>query len=358
MIDDNATRKGIYSQIEKLVAFKIHHLIFWLIYFFFWVYFYSDVYEDISVLYKVTGIYLVAHASIYYISQYVLVPKILKPKNAILFILSFIILAILTSFWMYGVLVYLMAFNLSEYFKASFFQVLVIFTLSNIFTSGILLAIKSFLDNRKLIRQSEQMEKEKLQTELQYLKSQVNPHFLFNTINSIYVLIRMDPEKASETLIKLSNLLRSQLYEFSVDRIDIQRELAYLENYIELEKIRKGDRLNLELNFEGELEDFQIAPLMLIPFLENCFKHISSYSDRPNIVKVFIRRIGDWLEADFYNTYEKESISQSDYIGGIGLANIKRRLDLIYPKRYKLEIKEGESDFTVNLKIKISGYEN
>lgn len=358
MTDIRSTSSGFSNFIEKLANLKVHHLLFWILYFFFWVYFYSEVYDDIFLLYQVTALYLVAHASIYYISQYVLIPKVLKPKNSILFILGFLGLCVLMAIWMYGMMHIVLPTDPSEIFKASYFQIIVIFSLSNIFTSGILLSIKSFLENRKLIRQSELMEKEKLQTELQYLKSQVNPHFLFNTINSIYVLIRMDPEKASETLIKLSNLLRSQLYEFSVDRIDIQKELEYLENYIELEKIRKGERLDLSLNFEGELEDFKIAPLMLIPFLENCFKHISSYTDKPNIVKVNIKRIGDWLEADFFNTCEKENSKQVGYLGGIGLANIKRRLALIYPKRHSLEIIKGEGEFRVNLKIKISEHEN
>jgi two-component system, LytTR family, sensor kinase len=186
-----------------------------------------------------------------------------------------------------------------------------------------------------------------------FLKSQVNPHFLFNAINSVYVLIRINPELASETLIKLSNLLRSQLYDFSAEKIKIQQELEYLKNYIELEKIRKGERLQLTFE-EGEgLEDFSIAPLVLIPFLENCFKHLSTHTDRPNVVKVKIGLEGNFLLAYFYNTTEPKGKNQVRNTGGIGLVNIKRRLELLYPKAHWLETNETEDNYEVNLKIRI-----
>jgi len=261
-------------------------------------------------------------------------------------------------FMKYGISLTL-ALDLEKFFQASTIQVLFVYFSSNVFTGGILLAVKGFWENRKTIRQNELREKERIESELNFLKSQVNPHFLFNAINSVYVLIRIDPDKASETLIKLSNLLRSQLYEFTTDEIDIQQELEYLENYIELEKIRKGDRLKVVFEKGEGLEDFSIAPLLLIPFLENCFKHLSSHTDQANIVKVKIEFLKGVLSAYFYNTKEeqhKKKMGQT--VGGIGLKNIQRRLELLYPKKHQLEIKENPDSFEVNLQIKIESHED
>jgi two-component system LytT family sensor kinase len=343
----------LFDLIEKLNDWKVHHIIFWIAYFFFWVFLYQGFYTDIILLYKVTGVYLIAHAFIYYFTHYYLASRLLKHRSSYILILCFFLTSFLVAIGMYILLKWVISIDLENLFSASSLQVIFVFTTSNIFTPGILLAIKSFMENRKFIRKTELLEKQRLETELQFLKSQVNPHFLFNTINSIFVLIKIDPDKASETLIKLSNLLRSQLYEFSADKINIEKELEYLDNYIELEKIRKGNRLSLEFEKEGILEGFQLAPLMLIPFLENCFKHLSTHTDRPNVVKIKIKRNSDGLEATFYNTSEPTGGDKPNSTGGIGLANIKRRLELVYPNWYSLDIHKGKDEFTVNLKLRL-----
>jgi sensor histidine kinase YesM len=143
------------------------------------------------------------------------------------------------------------------------------------------------------------------------------------------------------------------LYDFSAEKIEITQELEYLKNYIELEKIRKGERLELTFE-EGEgLEDFSIAPLVLIPFLENCFKHLSTHTEKPNVVKVKISLNGDILSAYFYNSTEPKGKNQVRNTGGIGLVNIKRRLELLYPKSHWIETKAENNSYEVNLKIKI-----
>lgn len=340
----------LIATLESLIRFKIHHLLFWVLYFLFWTSFYRVNYADPFLLYKITAVYLFAHAAAYYLSQYLLIPK-LYTKNALLFVLAFGLLAVVLGLVMYGILSILIPNQLEAYFQGTTLQIIGIFTMSTLVISGVMLAIKSVIENKKIARKTEQQEKERLQSELQFLKSQVNPHFLFNTINSIYVLIKMDPDKASDLLIKLSNLLRAQLYEFSVDKIDIRRELDYLDNFIELEKIRKGNRLKLEFLKEGQLQGFELAPLMLIPFLENTFKHLSSYTDRPNLIQIRISRKGNLLEAEFFNTCDSNRKTE---VGGIGLQNIKRRLELVYPGRYQLKLQPGENEYLVNLKIDIS----
>lgn len=347
---NTSSGQPLYNFIQKLYLRKVHHVIFWLIYFTFWVNFYSSYYKDISQLYQVTGVYLLSHASIYYFSYYYLIPKFLKKYNAILFVILFLSFCLIMGNLMYLFINAIFNQRLEEFFQSNYYQAVFFFTFSNIFTGGMLLAIKSFFDHRKIIKQHETMEKVRLESELQYLKAQVNPHFLFNAINSVYVLIRIDPEKASETLIKLSNLLRSQLYEFTTDKISIEQELDYLENYIELEKIRRGDRVSIKTEFDGELEGFDIAPLLLIPFLENCFKHLSTFTDRENKISIRITREIDTLKAYFYNTCESYPTDKS--LGGIGLQNTKRRLELLYPKNHILEAHGNPESFEVNLEIK------
>lgn len=353
------------SNIEKSLEFinwlgfifgkyKIHHVLFWITYFVFWVSVYQNLYKDINQLFLVTGFYTVSNAGVYYISQYLLMPKLRKTKFAILFIPAFFILAAIFSLFMKYGISFTLSMNLEEFFQASTLQILFVYFSSNVFTGGILLAAKGYLENRKTIRQNELKEKERIESELNFLKSQVNPHFLFNAINSVYVLIRIDPDKASETLIKLSNLLRSQLYEFTTDSIDIQQELEYLENYIELEKIRKGERLKVIFEKGEGLEDFSIAPLLLIPFLENSFKHLSSHTDQENLVKIQLAFSKGRLSAIFFNTKDNQKKPADPKQGGIGLKNIRRRLEILYPKKHTLEIMEQPDSFEVKLEININ----
>ncbi len=351
----NSTLK--FSPLGILLEYKFHHILFWLLYYSFWVWVYKDMYAVFSQLLWVTGFYTLSHAGIYYLSQYVLIPKLAK-VSLFLFVVTYIGLCALASGFMYLGISLVIELDMENFFKASTFQILMYYFSSNIFTPGILLAIKGNIDNRKIARRNQLKEKERLESELNFLKSQVNPHFLFNAINSVYVLIRIDPEKAADTLIKLSNLLRSQLYEFSSDKINICQEMDYLENYIELEKIRKGERVNIHLEKGEGLENFSISPLLLIPFLENCFKHLSSFTEKPNDIKVKLERKSGYLNAWFFNTTEGKRNNNVDNIGGIGLKNIKRRLALLYPNRHSLEIRELEGTFEVDLRIKLDSNEN
>ncbi|RZS97372.1 histidine kinase [Cecembia calidifontis] len=336
---------------DFLTKKTVYHPFFWMVYFVFFYFAYNNLYEDKTFLSVLIIIYGISHFGMYYIFQYSPLKDWMKTKKFWLVPLVFIFLAIVFGYLIYLLMSLIFDRDLNQEFQSSTFSIIVYMVTSNIFTPVIFLGLKAQKENRKSRILEDKREKERIKNELHYLKSQVNPHFLFNTINSIYVLIKIDPEKASETLIKLSNLLRSQLYEFSVERIDIQKELEYLENYIELEKIRKGNRLDFKLEKEGELQGFQIAPLVLIPFLENCFKHLSTHLDRPNIIRVKIKRQGNTLEAEFFNTSESIAQNQQNTMGGLGLANIKRRLELVYPDQYELNIRKGEGDFNVNLKI-------
>ena len=210
---------------------------------------------------------------------------------------------------------------------------------------------KEWLKDRRI---KQQLEKEKLVTELNYLKAQINPHFLFNGINSVYHLIDSNAELAKTTLHKFSNLLRYQLYECNDDLIPLRQELEYLENFIGLEQLRKGS--DVKINWEINTDDYQqkIVPLLLTPFIENAFKYLSHHLEsEKNILNIQLDIEEGKLDLQVSNTFEKRE-KTNEKSGGLGLKNVKRRLALLYPNQHQLDIQEEGNQFKVKLNINLN----
>lgn len=334
-----------------LFRYKIHHVLGWIVYFSISAVGYYSYYTNKVDLLLVTLVYIVSHALMYYISQHLIAPLSFKIGKFWLFFFSFAGLGFFLSCLMYLFIFLILGEKMTRYFGENFWQVFPVFLISNFFMGGLLIGVKSIIDRIRQQKLDKKKKEESLLSELNYLKAQVNPHFLFNTINSVYVLIKIDPDRAAEMLIKLSDLLRSQLYDFSEKHIRIEEEINYLENYIELEKLRKAHRVEVTVEKNGNLTGFSLPPLLLIPFLENCFKHLSSYTDQPNKVFLRIERTEKGLDIEFINTYDAEPSPQK---GGIGLANIQRRLTLLFPKQHQLSIQKQDGLHKVNLKLNIS----
>lgn len=199
------------------------------------------------------------------------------------------------------------------------------------------------------------LEKENLETELKYLKSQINPHFLFNTINSIFALIPKNPDLASESLANFSNMLRYQLYECNDEKIELAKELQFIENFIDLEKLRL-DHGHTEMHFSIENSTTKkqtLAPFILIPFIENAFKHVSKGKGQKNFIRMNLKANDKALELKIENSYtasaqQSQDVSQSS---GIGLKNVNRRLNLIYGPKHLLTHRSLKNKFSVILKI-------
>lgn len=189
---------------------------------------------------------------------------------------------------------------------------------------------------------------EHLNSEINYLKAQVNPHFLFNSLNTLYVQIDEQNTTAKETLEKISEMLRYQLYECNNHLINIEKELAYIENYIDLQRLRKEENFKISYQYGNDVKDFEIAPLLIIPFVENAFKHLSNFKERENIVNVTIQKESNRLVCNFFNTKPDVQKKNGE---GIGLKNVKRRLELLYPNKYNLQINEQASAYEVTLTI-------
>lgn len=188
-----------------------------------------------------------------------------------------------------------------------------------------------------------------LQSELKYLRNQINPHFLFNMLNNANVLIRKNPAEASQVLFKLEDLLRYQINDSSREHVSLSSDIRFLNDFLNLEKIRR-DKFTFSLAKEGEIKTVTLPPLLFIPFVENAVKH-NFDSENPSYVYLFFGVHDEQLVFRCENSKPMTTISGSttDVVGGIGLTNIQRRLELLYPNRHRLEIYEQERTYSVNL---------
>jgi LytS/YehU family sensor histidine kinase len=213
-------------------------------------------------------------------------------------------------------------------------------------------AFKLMMDYTKMQQRMVEMAKEKAEAELNFLKSQINPHFLFNSLNSVYFLIEKNNVEARGALHKFSDMLRYQLYEMNDDKVPVEKEIQYLQDYIDLQKLRKDDNYVIEFNCSPYVKGFLIEPLLLIPFIENAFKHISHYKNQLNFIKIQLTMFKD--EFNFRIENSKEPLEKlTEKHSGIGLVNVKRRLALLYPEKHQLKISNGIDLYHVELNIKI-----
>lgn len=230
--------------------------------------------------------------------------------------------------------------------------------LMNTLSSGvIILLISGFikLANSLLIseKQKKALENERLNAELNFLKLQINPHFLFNTLNSIYSQAHLKSEQTEYSILKFSQIMRYVLYDSTTGKIPLKKDLEYIRNYIDLQKLRISKNITIQYDVTGITSDLLIAPLLLITFIENAFKHGISYSS-PSAIDIRIGVTGTDLTLTVGNTIVRNPLHNRDSAGGgVGLVNARRRLDVLYPGRYLLDISDNNSIYVVNLKISL-----
>lgn len=212
---------------------------------------------------------------------------------------------------------------------------------------GANLGIKVYMRTRNDHRKLELLEKQNLEHQLEYLKYQINPHFFMNTLNNIHALVDIDPQKAQETIRELSKMMRFVLYEGDKRGVPLSKEFEFVRNYTRLMQLRYTDKVELTINVPTEAPDKTIPPLILISFIENAFKHGISYQ-HPSFVAINIRVESTTLHFSCSNS-KAECTNQGK--GGVGLENVKKRLDLLYDKRYTLRIKDEADIYSVELKI-------
>ena len=211
--------------------------------------------------------------------------------------------------------------------------------------------IKFTIDRFDLESKQKQLENEKLMTELNYLKAQINPHFLFNTLHNLNSLVYTGSSAANDVIIKLSNIMRYMIYEASKQQVALQQEVAYLEDYIHLESIRFDHGVNIEFEKKGDFAKVMIAPLMLVTMVENAFKHGIRNDGKANWIKIKLEGSDNALDFTVSNTIA--DVDSTRLPSGFGLENLKRRLQLSYPDAHRLQIDQENNVYRVQLKIKL-----
>lgn len=194
---------------------------------------------------------------------------------------------------------------------------------------------------------------EQLQTELKFLKSQINPHFLFNALNNIYALSALDSDKTQESIAHLSDMLRYVLYDSEQDLVSIKKELNYIEDYLQLSALKSSEVYPITTDFTLDNEEQQIAPMLFIPFIENAIKHSYIEQGEGSFISIKLHQIQNDIYFEIKNSLSRKHI-QKDKVGGIGIDNVKQRLEIIYPNKYQLAISENDTVFSVILKISLN----
>lgn len=235
---------------------------------------------------------------------------------------------------------------------ASATSIILFMALNALLNGGMGLLVKGFISWFSDIKVREALTRKHFETELALVKSQLNPHFLFNTINNIDVLISRDPARASNYLNQLSDIMRFALYETRADKIPLHRELAYLQQYIELQKIRTSiaDYVIFEQQTDDEM--VEIAPMLLIPFVENAFKHAEKVVKSSGGIRIHVKLTKGFLHFECLNHCLPETAPQSQH-SGLGNELIERRIALLYPDRHRLSIEKNNGSYHVKLSIRL-----
>lgn len=304
--------------------------------------------------------YLPVRLVVIYFNFFYLLPKFLTAgrNNEYLFwtTLSLILAAFLQRFLIgsyFGYYIFPDWDTVGNYSLISLLQTLVVITFPLIFITGFSVTSRWV----SLLRKTESLEREKKQAELELLKSQLNPHFFFNTLNSLYSLAQEKSEKTEQVVLKLSDLMNYMLYETEYDFVPLEKEIDYIRSYIELEEIRYGSRFTCNLSLEGSIKEINVPPMILLPFIENAFKHGVNQESENAWITIFLSVSDGVLEFKLENSLAKFAISKKkrrESNGGIGIVNVKKRLELLYPNEHQLICTKKDDSYSVHLSINLN----
>lgn len=276
-----------------------------------------------------------------YINNLLILPYFKKKR--ILFFLLFILNTVLFTI----ISVFLIKITTKQDFQLSMFV--------NFF--GIMVLALIFASSIKLAKDSFTRRQQEKKAELKLLKAQLNPHFLFNTLNNLYGLSVVKSDKLPDLMLKLSDLLRYSLYETKETLVPLEKEITYLVNYMSLEKIRLEDKTEIQFSKSGDVSSKKIAPMLLIVFVENAFKHLGTLKDGESKVLVSIEVVDNKITFICNNTIEKDVLNEDNLEkgkSGIGLKNAKKRLTLLYPEKYQLETSVKDSEYSIVLSLEVN----
>jgi sensor histidine kinase YesM len=332
------------------------HLSFWCVYLSFNLYqitvFQRDRGYDWRAMLTSLFVQLVFTMTIAYLNYFYFLPRFLVRKNVWRYLLEFLIpfaLLITARVYLQRYLVHGPAHR--PFFHSSFFivQIVAVTMLITIFVGMLRFAVDWFEFESK----QKEVENEKLTTELNFLKAQINPHFLFNTLNNLYYLAYSQSPNTTEVIVKLSQMMRYMIYDSNHSKVLLSKEIEYMESYISLERLRLNNQIPIRFQIEGDTQNVWISPLILITFLENAFKHGVTNSHPAAWVNISIKV----KDSVCIYTVENSKIPTTQRTGeksGIGLQNVMRRLELSYPDHYELRVDDQIDRYLVELKLILS----
>lgn len=340
------------------------HLVFWVVFISFFALVYGSFEEDYGRQYLILLTDAVLQIPAVYFTLYFLMPRFLFRERYLEFgfYLILVILVVSALLWFNYVLIQKPIFWSGKDYQPILLNYgKMLKNTTKIYPVLVLaIVIKWFKYWYREQKSNQRLVEEKLKAELNFLKAQVHPHFLFNTLNNLYALTLKQSKDAPEVVLKLSDLLNYMLYECTSDEVLIEKEVKLLKDYIALEQIRYGERLNISFNILGQAGGMHVAPLMILPFVENSFKHgVSEEMDEAWVsIDLELKEAGLTLKVENSKSKHEDRADEFNYKQGIGLKNVQRRLELIYPEKHTLDMHDSEDSFLIVLKIDLTSDDN
>ncbi len=298
------------------------------------------------IIFRISDLMLI---SFFYMNALLLIPRFLYKKKYSLYTFS-----VLVCFSAYVLIYWSLIISFQEVFKWNDFRKHLFFcTFLFIFILACSIAYKTIRDKIVSDKLSKEKENENLKTELSLLRSQVSPHFMFNVLNNMVALARKQSNLLEPSLIKLSSLMRYMLYETDEEKVSLEKETDYLQSYIDLQQQRFSKKVTINVTMHTADRLYDIEPMLLIPFVENAFKHGTGMIEQPQI-DIVLKAEKNMVNFMVSNKYDPSSVEIKDKASGIGLVNVQRRLNLLYPNHHTLQITKKEGMFVVELQINLA----
>ncbi len=338
-----------------------HHILFWTIYFILNTLRWGSYFDDYLYSFKTTIIGFLIHMTLCYVNVYILMPRFVFRKKYLIYIIALLTSVFLMVVAKFNLTYYLVSIDVWPEGPEIIHKITLNYTIDmmigELYVIAFTTAIKTTMDWIHEHKRLTDLEKVQTETELLFLRTQISPHFFFNTLNNIYSLSITQSSKTPKIILKLSDLMRYLLYETKQKRQSLEKEIICIQNYLDLERIRHGEKLKVDMEISGDISNKKIAPILLLSFIENAFKHGVNKNIGNIKITIDFKIIEDFLYFRISNpmptiTKYKQRI---DTPGGIGLENVSKRLSLGYTKEeYNLKIEHIDQLFVVNLKIKVA----
>jgi two-component system LytT family sensor kinase len=332
----------------------IYHFTFWAALYLLWIGIFRSYSFSLTKTMTIEFCYLIFITIDYYVINDFIIPHFLFRKRYGLLIFA-TILTIGISAWLRALV--------AEQMTTHFFHSIILPEFNSLYLNSVtnisiwVLAViigKMIIDSNQTQQQVALLEKERIKNELDYLKAQINPHALFNSLNTIYGHIDKNNQMARNTLLQFSELLRYQLYDCGAEKVNLKKEIEYIQNYIVFQQLRKDEQLKVSVDIEITETDLKIAPLLLVVLIENAFKFVSTFSDKENKISIRVYTKDNFLYSSFINTKELQEKPTAKDSGGIGITNLKRRLELLYNNKYQFTTNDSGNLYETSLIINLA----